>query len=194
MGFLSDRQIKKRVSLPDSDPNRIRITEYSRDLVKVDRKPSWGQSCAGYDLRLSNQFKWLDAAKVAQGKGYVEPGDETPWITHFADFIIVPVGGFVLAMTYEWVRMPRDCLAVVMGKSTVARIAVDLNMTPLEPEWEGHITLEITNGLNVPIRLNAGDGICQVLFDRLDGKVKMSYADRKNPTYQNQMEVTVSKV
>ena len=200
MGLLSDRGIKARIRLKAGDPNRLRISGFSPKLVKVRGKPSWGLSCAGYDMRLANEFLYIDPLALSQSeRPYLEVGQPAPWITVKAPFFILPPGGFVLARTMEYVRVPRDCSGTVYGKSSFARLAICLNTTLIECEWEGTITLEISNIGNFPVKLTAGHGICQVVFNRFDdptgaGAVETSYADRGSATYQGQTGVTVSRV
>lgn len=192
---LTDTQLIARMKLHDRDPRRLRIQDFREELVKEPGRPSWGLTCNGYDLRLDRHFKWLDPMRVAQLEGgCISPGDSTPWVEHEADFIVIPPGFFVLAQTLEYVRIPRDCCGTVFGKSTIARVGIDLNTTPLEPEWEGQVTLEISNGLNTPVKLYAGHGICQVVFSLHNGDCGVSYADRKSPTYQGQRGVTTSRI
>jgi dCTP deaminase len=197
MGLLSDAAIIDRISRPDDDPNRLRISDFQPGLIKEEKKPSWGTSCYGYDCRLAADFAYVDMVKLSQSESpYLEPGKEAPWIHVNAPSWILYPGDFVMARTMEYIRIPRDCGGVVFGKSTWARLAVCLNTTLLEPEWEGEVTLEISNIGNFPVILRAGSGICQVVLGTADSAFPLvtSYADRKNPTYQGQRGVTLSKV
>jgi dCTP deaminase len=197
MGLLSDRGIIDRVGRKARDPDRLRISGFRPKLVKRVRRPSWGLSCYGYDMRLAGEFVYMDRAKLARSRRpYAEPGKALPWVSHTAAAYLIPPGGFVMARTMEYVRIPRDCGAVVFGKSTWARLAICLNTTLLEPEWEGTVTLEIANIGDFPVMLRAGVGICQVVFSTGDDAfpILTSYADRKTPTYQYQRAVTVCRV
>lgn len=198
MGLLSDAAIRARIKLPARDPNRLRISGFKPHLVKPAGRPSFGTSCYGYDCRLADEFFYLDTVALAQSnRPYLEPGKPAPWTKRgrAKSFLIRP-GGFVLARTMEYIRIPRDCGAVVFGKSTWARLAICLNTTLLEPEWEGTVTLEISNIGDFPVMLTAGAGICQVVFSTACDlfPICQSYGDRKNATYQNQKGVTVSRV
>ena len=200
MGLLSDRGIIGRIKRREKDPMRLRISDFSPKLVKEAGKPSWGLSCYGYDCRLAPEFCYVDTMALAQrDKPYLEPGEPAPWVTVESPFWVLPPGGFIMARTMEYMRIPRDCGATVYGKSTYARLAVCLNTTLLEPEWEGTVTLEISNIGNFPVCLKAGHGICQVVFNTAASakgplSLRTSYADRAHPTYQYQKSVTLSKV
>lgn len=197
MGLLSDAAIRARVKLAQDNPNRLRISGFKSKLVKPAGKPSHGTSCYGYDMRLADEFCYIDPVALAQSETpYLEPGKPAPWTRVRRKQFIIRPGEFLMARTMEYVRIPRDCGAVVFGKSTWARLAICLNTTLLEPEWEGTITLEISNIGNFPVMLTAGAGICQVVFSTSDAlfRIVESYADRKAPTYQRQRAVTLSKV
>jgi dCTP deaminase len=139
----------------------------------------------------------MDTTKLAQSETpYVEPGKPAPWVeVKGKKFLLLP-GRAVMARTMEYVRVPRDCGAVVFGKSTWARLFVCLNTTLLEPEWEGTVTLEIANIGDFPVMLTAGDGICQIVFSTGDERypIRTSYTDRASATYQFQKKVTLSRV
>lgn len=197
MGLLSDTGILNRVKLPDTDPNRLRISGFKRKLIKRAKRPSYGRSCYGYDCRLATEFWYVDTTKLAQSKTpYAWPGKKIPWVEHAGNKFLLLPGRAVMARTMEYIRVPRDCGAVVFGKSTWARLFVCLNTTLLEPEWEGTVTLEIANIGDFPVMLSAGDGICQIVFSTGDERYLLaeSYADRANPTYQFQRKVTLSRV
>lgn len=200
MGLLSDVAIIDRINRPDADPDRMRIEGFSPALIKKALRPSFGLSCYGYDFRLADEFCFVDTVKLANSPTpYLEPGKPAPWVRVHAPRFVIEPGGFLMCRTMEYMRVPRDCGAVVFGKSTWARLAITLNTTLLEPEWEGTITLEVANIGNFPVCLTAGDGICQVVFSTAaDGfPLRTSYADRasgRGGTYQGQREVTLSKV
>lgn len=198
MGLLSDAAIIDRIGRPDNDPDRMRISEFIPKLVKPDNRPSYGLSCYGYDCRLADEFCYVDVVKLRQSeRPYLEPGCSAPWV-RLSDtpFFVLWPGAFVMARTMEYIRVPRDCGATVYGKSTWARLAVCLNTTLLEPEWEGTVTLEISNIGDFPVMLRAGVGICQVVFNTAEPgfPLRTSYADRASATYQGQREVTLSRV
>lgn len=196
MGLLSDEAIRYRINLPDCDPNRLRISDYVPELVKPAGRPSYGVSCYGYDMRLAPEFLYVDTGILGQSdRPYLEPGKPAPWKRSEEPFFILRPGGFLMARTVEYIRVPRDCGAVVFGKSTWARLAICLNTTLLEPEWEGEVTLEIANIGDFPVKLTAGDGICQVVFSLADPAfpIRTSYADRASATYQFQRGVTLSR-
>lgn len=209
MGQLSDAMIRHRWSFGEivfGHPNRLEIDPFA-EFTQPPGRPSYGLGSYGYDLRLGREYKYLDAqALLASGKTYVEPKDPAlPWrhVGPLADdaLVVVQPGAFILAMSYERVRMPRDCYGVVMGKSTWARLGISLNTTMIEPEWEGYITIEVSNHGHFPVGLRVGDGISQLIFHRADGydgtggyDLQVSYADRAHPTYQGQTGVTVPTV
>ena len=152
---------------------------------------SWGVSSYGYDMRISDIFK----APVFAGGEALDP--KAPGAVEFEEvrtacFALRP-GSYVLARSLEYFRIPRDVLGLVTGKSTYARCGVLVNVTPLEPEWEGYITIGIANTAPVPVRLYANEGIGQVIFLGAADTCKTSYADRKGK-YQNQKEIQVGKV
>ncbi len=109
------------------------------------------------------------------------------------DICVVPPNSFALASTMEYFRIPRDVLVICLGKSTYARCGIIVNVTPLEPEWEGHVTIEISNTTPLPARIYAGEGICQFLFFKSDQVCEVSYADRGGK-YQKQRGVTLPKL
>jgi dCTP deaminase len=152
---------------------------------------SYGVSSYGYDLRLSREFQ----APRFQEDTIVDPkdGSSLEYDSLIADSILVPPGSFVLARSLEYFRIPRDVLALCTGKSTYARSGVVVNITPLEPEWEGYITINIFNAGPVPVKLYASEGAAQVIFIAADQVCETSYADRKGK-YQAQQGITQSKI
>ena len=148
---------------------------------------SYGVSSYGYDMRVSNQFKIFTNVHSA----IVDPKDFS--LDSFVDFegdvCIVPPNSFALAHSVEYFRIPRNVLCVTVGKSTYARAGVITNITPFEPEWEGHVTLEISNTTPLPAKIYANEGIAQVLFFEADEECEVSYADKKGK-YQGQTGVT----
>jgi dCTP deaminase len=148
---------------------------------------SYGVSSYGYDMRVSNQFKIFTNVHSA----IVDPKDFS--LDSFVDFegdvCIIPPNSFALAHSIEYFRIPRNVLSVTVGKSTYARAGIITNITPFEPEWEGHVTLEISNTTPLPAKIYANEGIAQVLFFEADEECEVSYADKKG-TYQGQTGVT----
>jgi dCTP deaminase len=151
---------------------------------------SYGLSSYGYDIRVANEFKIFTNVNSA----IVDPKHFDP--TSFVDFTgalcIIPPNSFVLARTVEYFRIPRNVLSICLGKSSYARCGLIVNVTPLEPEWEGYLTLEISNTTPLPARVYANEGIAQLLF--FEGEVpEVSYADR-NGKYQRQHGVTLPRI
>lgn len=152
---------------------------------------SYGLSSYGYDARASRHFKIftnVDNA-VVDPKSFSEKG----FVERETDVCIIPPNSFVLTATVEYFRIPRDVLVICLGKSTYARCGLIVNVTPLEPEWEGHVTLEISNTTPLPARVYANEGVCQFLFLKGDGPPEVSYADRGGK-YMHQSGVTLPRL
>ena len=151
---------------------------------------SYGTSSYGYDVRCSNHFKIFTNinSAVVDPKGF----DESSFVTYDGDVCIIPPNSFALASTVEYFRIPRSVLTVCVGKSTYARCGIIVNVTPLEPEWEGHITLEFSNTTPLPAKIYANEGVAQLLFFESDDICETSYKDRKGK-YQKQVGVTLPK-
>lgn len=151
---------------------------------------SYGLSSYGYDIRIADEFKIFRGS----GKDVIDPKNIGPDL--FEDFkgdtCIIPPNSFVLARSLEYFKMPRNVLALCTGKSTYARIGVIVNVTPLEPGWEGYLTIEISNTSSCPVRLYANEGIAQVVFFESTEACQVSYADRKG-RYQSQKAITLPK-
>src|SRR6266700_4222408 len=130
--------------------------------------------------------RWI--REMATTKGMIEP-----FVDRETDVCIVPPNSFALATTIEYFRVPRDVLVVCLGKSTYARCGIIVNVTPLEPEWEGHVTIEISNTTPLPAKIYANEGIAQVLFFQGDEPCAVSYRDKKGK-YQAQRGVTLPKI
>ncbi len=148
---------------------------------------SYGLSSYGYDLRVSTEYKiFTNAFSVV-----VDPKDFHPqsFVDFEGDVCIVPPNSFVLARSVEYFRIPRSVLTVCLGKSTYARTGLIVNVTPFEPEWEGYVTLEISNTTPLPAKVYSNEGLAQVLFFEADEVCEVSYADRKGK-YQGQTGVT----
>ncbi len=156
-----------------------------------ENKLSYGLSSYGYDARVDRQFKIFTNVN----NSVVDPKqfDEGTFVDFEGDVCIIPPNSFALARTVEKFKIPRNVLSVCLGKSTYARCGIIVNVTPLEPEWEGHVTLEFSNTTPLPAKIYAGEGACQFLFFHGDQVCETSYADRKGK-YQNQVDVTLPKV
>jgi dCTP deaminase len=152
-----------------------------------DGRISYGLSSYGYDMRVSNEFRIFHnaLAPVVDPKAF----DERSFVEFEGDVCIVPPNSFALARSVEYFRIPRNVLTICVGKSTYARCGIITNVTPFEPEWEGHVTLEISNTTPLPARIYANEGIAQVLFFESDEPCEVSYADKKGK-YQGQRGVT----
>lgn len=155
-------------------------------------KVSYGLSSYGYDMRIADEFYIFHNAFPTE---VIDPKNikETYFIKHKGKFCIIPPNSFVLARSVEYFRIPRNVLAIVLGKSTYARCGIIVNITPGEPGWEGHFTIEISNTTPLPAKIYANEGIAQVIFLEADEPCKISYADRKGK-YQNQKGIVLPKV
>jgi len=158
--------------------------------AKGQRIISYGTSSYGYDVRCANEFKIFTNINSA----IVDPKDFSShsFVDLVADVCIIPPNSFVLARSVEYFRIPRNVLVVCVGKSTYARCGIIVNVTPLEPEWEGHVTLEFSNTTPLPAKIYANEGIAQLIFLTSDEACATSYKDRKGK-YQGQMGVTLPK-
>jgi dCTP deaminase len=152
---------------------------------------SYGVSSYGYDMRVADEFKIFTNVYSA----IVDPKNFSPqsFVDFKGDVCIIPPNSFALARSVEYFRIPRTVLTVCLGKSTYARCGQIVNVTPFEPEWEGHVTLEISNTTPLPARVYANEGIAQVLFFEADEECETSYADKKGK-YQGQIGVTPPKL
>ena len=151
---------------------------------------SYGTSSYGYDVRCSREFKVftnIDSAIVDPKKF-----DDSSFVDRESDVCIIPPNSFVLARTVEYFRIPRNVLTICLGKSTYARCGIIVNVTPLEPEWEGHVTLEFSNTTPLPAKIYANEGVAQMLFLESDEVCETSYKDRGGK-YQGQQGVTLPK-
>lgn len=156
-----------------------------RDQAKI---VSHGTSSYGYDIRCSNEFKIFTNINSA----VIDPKNFAPesFVDVTADVCIIPPNSFVLARSVEYFRIPRNVLVICLGKSTYARCGIIVNVTPLEPEWEGHITLEFSNTTPLPAKIYANEGVAQLLFLESDEVCETSYKDRGGK-YQGQQGVTL---
>jgi dCTP deaminase len=152
---------------------------------------SFGLSSYGYDIRVADEFKVFTNINTT----VIDPKNFDPrsFVDIKSDVCIVPPNSFALARTIEYFRIPRDVLTVCLGKSTYARCGIIVNVTPFEPEWEGFVTLEISNTTPLPAKIYANEGLAQVLFFQSDERCERSYADKKGK-YQKQQGVTLPKI
>jgi dCTP deaminase len=152
---------------------------------------SYGVSSFGYDVRVADEFKVFTNVynTVVDPKHF----DPRSFVDIRADECIIPPNSFALARTIEYFRIPRDVLTICLGKSTYARCGIIVNVTPFEPEWEGHVTIEISNTTPLPAKIYANEGIAQVLFFQSDEPCEVSYRE-KSGKYQAQRGVTLPKI
>ncbi len=188
MSIKSDKWIKL-MSI-----NHEMIKPFSEDQIRTDENGnkliSYGVSSYGYDVRCSNEFKVFTNIHSA----IVDPKsfDEKSFVDITSDVCVIPPNSFALARTVEYFKIPRNVLTICLGKSTYARCGIIVNVTPLEPEWEGHVTLEFSNTTNLPAKIYAGEGVAQMLFFESDEECDVSYKDRGGK-YQGQTGVTLPK-
>lgn len=190
MSIKSDRWIRQMAMEHDMiapfEPKQVRHNEHGDKIV------SYGTSSYGYDVRCAGEFKVFTNVHSA----IVDPKnfDDKSFIDIIGDECIIPPNSFALARTVEYFKIPRDVLTICLGKSTYARCGIIVNVTPLEPEWEGHVTLEFSNTTNLPARIYAGEGVAQMLFFQSDADdvCEVSYKDRGGK-YQGQTGVTLPK-
>lgn len=177
MGILADWQIRREIKIePFADSS-------SRPGVV-----SYGVSSYGYDVRVGRKFKVFTNVHCA----VVDPKhfDPTSFVDIEADHCLIPPNSFALAETVEYLEIPRDILGVCLGKSTYARCGIIVNVTPLEPEWRGKVTIEISNTTPLPAKIYSGEGIAQILFYRADAVCEVSYGDKRGK-YQDQKGLTL---
>ena len=152
---------------------------------------SYGLSSYGYDARVANEFKILTNVDSA----IIDPKNfsQSSFVDRTGDTCIIPPNSFALARTIEYFRIPRDILVICLGKSTYARCGIIVNVTPLEPEWEGQVTIEISNTTPLPAKIHAGEGICQFLFLQGNEPCETSYADKAGK-YMRQRGVSLPRM
>ena len=183
MSVLSDSWIKKMAL--EKEMIKPFVSEQKKKNVI-----SYGLSSFGYDARVSNEFKIftdVDSA-VVDPKNF----NNNSFVSRKVNECIIPPNSFVLASTVEYFKIPKDVLVICLGKSTYARCGIIVNVTPLEPEWEGHVTLEFSNTSNLPAKIYAGEGVAQMIFHQSDEQCEVSYKDRDGK-YQGQTGVTLPK-
>lgn len=184
MGLKADKWIRER-AIKDSMIEPFCENQVSKGLV------SYGLSSYGYDIRVANEFKIFTNINNTM----VDPKnfDDGNVIDFVGDVAIIPPNSFALGRTIEYFRVPRDVLCICLGKSTYARCGIIVNVTPFEPEFEGHITIEISNTTPLPAKIYSNEGIAQVIFFQGDEVCEVSYKDKKGK-YQFQKGITLPKI
>jgi dCTP deaminase len=189
MPVLSDRQIRELVTI-----------EPFEESVKRPGRISYGLSSYGYDVRVGTRFKIFTPTPRTGGIAVVDPKAfsddlmvEVDTREQGTDHVVIPPNSFALCETVEYFEIPRDVLVICLGKSTYARCGLIVNVTPLEPEWKGKVTLEISNTTPLPARVYANEGVAQMVFLKADQVCEKSYADKAGK-YQNQGGLTLPKV
>ncbi len=188
MSIKSDRWIRRMAEshnmIEPFEPGQVRRSADGHSQI------SYGTSSYGYDARCAREFKIFTNINSA----VVDPKnfDTNSFVDFTADFCIIPPNSFALAHTVEYFRIPRNVLTICLGKSTYARCGIIVNVTPLEPEWEGHVTLEFSNTTTLPAKIYANEGVAQFLFFESDEPCELSYADRQGK-YQGQKGVTLPR-
>ncbi len=189
MSVLADHQIAARCF---TSGNFHPMIDPFIDHQVRDGKISYGLSSYGYDIRIGNEFKVFTNVHgtLVDPKAFK---DEAFVTVQTEEYVIIPPNSFALGVSVEYFRIPRDLITVCLGKSTYARCGIIVNVTPFEPEWEGFVTLEISNTTPLPAKIYANEGIAQVLFFRGDaGGCDVSYADKKGK-YQSQTGIVTAK-
>jgi dCTP deaminase len=184
MGLKSDSWIRDR-SIKDKMINPFCEDQIGKGVV------SYGLSSYGYDIRVGREFKIFTNVNttVVDPKNF----DNQSIVDIETDVAIIPANSFALARTVEYFKMPNDVLAICLGKSTYARCGIIVNVTPFEPGFEGHITIEISNTTPLPAKIYANEGIAQVLFLQGDEPCEVTYADKKGK-YQSQRGITLPRI
>jgi len=182
MGVKSDRWIKKMAS------SHQMIEPFEKSQVKIGI--SFGVSSYGYDFRLSDEFRLPQFSDIKE----IDPkrSSDLRFTDLKADSVLIPANSYILAMSLEYFKIPRDVVTVCQGKSTYSRSGIIVNVTPFEPEWEGYATLSLANTAPCPVRVYANEGIAQLLFIEATEICDVSYKDKKGK-YQGQIEITLSK-
>ena len=187
MSIKSDRWIRRMAieqgMLEPFEPRQVRVVD-GRPIV------SYGTSSYGYDVRCADEFKIFTNINsvIVDPKAF----DANSFVDLKSNVCVIPPNSFALARTIEYFRIPRNVLTICLGKSTYARCGIIVNVTPLEPEWEGHVTLEFSNTTPLPAKIYANEGVAQMLFLESDEECETSYADRGGK-YQGQRGVTLPK-
>jgi len=186
MAIKNDRWIREQAQAGMIEPF---AAEQVRSM-NGQRIVSYGTSSYGYDVRCADEFKIFTNinSSIVDPKAF----DENSFVDFQGDVCIIPPNSFALARTVQYFRIPRSVLTVCLGKSTYARCGIIVNVTPLEPEWEGHVTLEFSNTSPLPAKIYAGEGCAQMLFFESDEVCEVSYKDRGGK-YQGQRGVTLPR-
>jgi len=184
MTVLSDKWIRKMVS-------ESKMISPFEDKQIRENKISYGLSSFGYDARVSNEFKIFTNvnSEIVDPKNF----KASNFITKNVSECIIPPNSFVLASTVEYFRIPKNVLVICLGKSTYARCGIIVNVTPLEPGWEGHVTLEFSNTTPLPAKIYANEGVAQFIFLKGNETPETTYSDR-NGKYMGQTGVTLPKI
>ena len=184
MAIKSDKWIRK-MSLSEKMISPFEDKQISKQKI------SYGLSSYGYDIRVTDEYKIFTNVN----NSIIDPKrfDENSFVNFKGDVCIVPANSFALARSVEYFKIPRNVLTICLGKSTYARCGIIVNVTPFEPEWEGHVTLEISNTTPLPAKIYSNEGLCQVLFFESDEECETSYKDKKGK-YQNQTGITLPKI
>ncbi|MDR3624450.1 MAG: dCTP deaminase [Chlamydiales bacterium] len=189
MSIKADHWIRKMAKehkmIEPFEDRQVRTKEESIPLV------SYGLSSYGYDLRVSDEFKVFTNVynSIVDPKQF----NDDSFVDIKADVCVIPPNSFALARSVEYFRIPRNVLTICLGKSTYARCGIIVNVTPFEPEWEGHVTLEISNTTPLPAKIYAHEGLAQVLFFEAAEECEVSYADRKGK-YMKQQGIVVPRI
>lgn len=188
MSIKSDKWIRRMAE--QHDMISPFVADQVRGTSRQNKIISYGTSSYGYDVRCADEFKIFHNINSA----VVDPKkfDPNSFVDVKSDVCIIPPNSFCLARTVEYLKIPRNVLTVCLGKSTYARCGIIVNVTPLEPEWEGHVTLEFSNTTPLPAKIYANEGVAQFLFFESDEECDVSYADRGGK-YQGQKGVTLPK-
>ena len=186
MSIKSDRWIRRMAAQGMIEPfegGQVRTASHGKII-------SYGTSSYGYDVRCANEFKIFTNinSTIVDPKAF----DSKSFVDMASDVCIIPPNSFALARTVEYFRIPRNVLTICLGKSTYARCGIIVNVTPLEPEWEGHVTLEFSNTTTLPAKIYANEGVAQMLFLESDEVCETSYKDRGGK-YQGQKGVTLPR-
>jgi dCTP deaminase len=189
MSIISDRNICSLVA--SNSMIEPFVDRQMRANANGDKIISYGLSSYGYDARVSDEFKIFTNINSA----IVDPKsfDQDSFFAKKADVCIIPPNSFALGRTVEYFKIPRDVLVLCVGKSTYARCGIIVNVTPLEPEWQGHVTLEFSNTTPLPAKIYANEGVCQFIFFKSDSECQTSYADR-NGKYMKQTGITLPTI
>tara|TARA_B100001750_G_scaffold231669_1_gene230065 strand:- start:1969 stop:2523 length:555 start_codon:yes stop_codon:yes gene_type:complete len=184
MSIKSDKWIK------NMSVNKQMIKPFVDSQIK-NESISYGLSSYGYDIRVSDEYKIFTNINNSM----VDPKkfDSKSFVNFKGDVCIIPANSFALARSVEYFKIPRNVLTICLGKSTYARCGIIVNVTPFEPEWEGYVTLEISNTTPLPAKIYSNEGLCQVLFFESDEECEVSYKDKKGK-YQSQIGITLPKL